>query len=284
MRAAGVRAKRSSPSGGVLGVAGALAGGLLASSCCVIQLALNATSLGCVGFSALTPYRGFFRTLTGACLAYLLLVQGPSRRTLATVALSIALMVSQDAVAMHNSGALSTVLRGTLEAFRRRASSAADTGLSNSLPAAVAARALLRVKGLRCEACASRLRHALVSLDGVIGCTVSLGDGLVEVWSNVTATATLATGSGSGSGTTIAATSLMLPRGDALIAAVRAVDASYTAELLEEARCFGAAGEDTPCLPPRQQQQQQRKQQQQQQQQEAVPYREGLQAAPQPEL
>jgi hypothetical protein len=33
--------------------------GLLSSSCCVIQLGLNAMSLGCAGFSILTPYRYF---------------------------------------------------------------------------------------------------------------------------------------------------------------------------------------------------------------------------------
>jgi hypothetical protein len=44
---------------------GALTGGLLSSSCCVIQLVLNYTSIGCAGFSALTPYRHVFRAMTG---------------------------------------------------------------------------------------------------------------------------------------------------------------------------------------------------------------------------
>jgi hypothetical protein len=44
---------------------GALTGGLLSSSCCVIQLVLNYTSIGCAGFSALTPYRHVFRAITG---------------------------------------------------------------------------------------------------------------------------------------------------------------------------------------------------------------------------
>jgi hypothetical protein len=45
---------------------GALTGGLLSSSCCVIQLVLNYTSIGCAGFSALTPYKHVFRAITGA--------------------------------------------------------------------------------------------------------------------------------------------------------------------------------------------------------------------------
>lgn len=44
---------------------GALTGGLLSSSCCIIQLVLNYTSIGCAGFSALTPYRHVFRAITG---------------------------------------------------------------------------------------------------------------------------------------------------------------------------------------------------------------------------
>ena len=32
-------------------------GGLLCSSCCLVQLGLNSLSIGCAGFSTLTPYR-----------------------------------------------------------------------------------------------------------------------------------------------------------------------------------------------------------------------------------
>ncbi len=46
----------------------AVLGGLLSSSCCVLQLALNAASLGCAGFSALTPYRPLFLAATAGGL------------------------------------------------------------------------------------------------------------------------------------------------------------------------------------------------------------------------
>lgn len=46
----------------------AVLGGLLSSSCCVLQLFLNALSVGCAGFSALTPYRPLFLALTASSL------------------------------------------------------------------------------------------------------------------------------------------------------------------------------------------------------------------------
>ncbi len=41
---------------------------LLGSSCCVIQLVLNALNIGCAGFALLDPYRGLFTLLTIALL------------------------------------------------------------------------------------------------------------------------------------------------------------------------------------------------------------------------
>ena len=38
--------------------------GLLSSSCCALQLLLNALSMGCAGWNALGPYRPFFLSLT----------------------------------------------------------------------------------------------------------------------------------------------------------------------------------------------------------------------------
>lgn len=53
---------------GIQPYAYAVLGGLLSSQCCVIQLALNAMSVGCAGFSALTPYRPAFLAATTAGL------------------------------------------------------------------------------------------------------------------------------------------------------------------------------------------------------------------------
>jgi copper chaperone CopZ len=154
------------------------AGGLLSSSCCVLQLLLNWASIGCVGFSALTPYRGAFRGLTGALLAYLLYSQGLNRHSVATLLLSTALMVSQDVVAVHNRGeALPRSVQDALQRARWR-----QHGRQQQPPAAT--RTQLAVTGLRCEACAARLRRSLAAVPGVDGCTVAFNEGLVEVWSN----------------------------------------------------------------------------------------------------
>lgn len=48
----------------------AVVGGLLSSQCCIIQLALNAMSVGCAGFSVLSPYRPAFLAATTAGLLY----------------------------------------------------------------------------------------------------------------------------------------------------------------------------------------------------------------------
>ncbi|KAK9795948.1 hypothetical protein WJX73_002658 [Symbiochloris irregularis] len=69
----------------------AVSGGLLASSCCVLQLVLNAFSVGCAGFSVLTPYRPVFAALTSASLAYTHHKYRDRRRTLLALALAFSL-------------------------------------------------------------------------------------------------------------------------------------------------------------------------------------------------
>ncbi|GFR40855.1 hypothetical protein Agub_g1505, partial [Astrephomene gubernaculifera] len=79
-----------------------LAGGLLSSSCCVVQLVLNHLQLGCAGFAVLTPWRTHFRTLTLLALGHLFYRDGVSRRSMLTMALSLSLMFSQDVVRYSN--------------------------------------------------------------------------------------------------------------------------------------------------------------------------------------
>lgn len=45
--------------------------------------------------SVLTPYRHYFRAVTGSLVAYLLFVQGLNRRTLTTILMCAGLMASQ---------------------------------------------------------------------------------------------------------------------------------------------------------------------------------------------
>lgn len=125
----GLPSAKPVPSSALFSMAVSLLGGLGASSCCVLQLALNAVGLGCAGglgfghgvwapngglgtalcatcvaalcdtpagFAVLTPYEPIFKGITLAALAHLLLRDGFSnRRALLTTALSLGLLFSQ---------------------------------------------------------------------------------------------------------------------------------------------------------------------------------------------
>ena len=112
--------------------------------------------------SALTPYRSYFRALTGGLLVYLLYSQGLNKRTLTTLLLSGAFAASQDVLALHNNGELLSISSSSSSLVQ-------DNKNNNKLltlllrlqrhkkqqqhlsqPAAV--RTTLKVEGMRCEA------------------------------------------------------------------------------------------------------------------------------------
>eukprot|EP00879_Flechtneria_rotunda_P005147 GHRR01005429.1.p1 GENE.GHRR01005429.1~~GHRR01005429.1.p1 ORF type:complete len:213 (+),score=21.16 GHRR01005429.1:279-917(+) len=199
---------------GQLPVLGAVTGGLLCSSCCVVQLLLNYTSIGCAGFSALTPYKNYFRVLNAGFLGYIIIQNGFSRRTLTTVAVSILLMFSQDILSLHNSGCLPQ-LSQLLANYKLLPTNAAV------LPAS---KVMLQVQGMRCEGCASRLRSKLGALEGVDNCTVLFQGGLVTVWSNST----------------------QAVKPEVLVEAIKATDDSYNAVVVGK-ECYTADDKQVPC-------------------------------------
>lgn len=214
---------RRPPNSQALVSLGALTGGLLSSFCCVLQLALNYTSIGCAGFSALTPYRHVLRAVTGGFLGYLLLTQGLTRRSITTVLLSCMLMASQNILAARNKGYLSLAgLQQLLQDYRVLPGSTAQHQAAQRLVAA--SKTSLRVQGMRCEACAARLRGNLAALDGVDGCTVQLAAGSVEIWSN--------------------SSSPVQP--EVLLEAVKATDDSYSAEVMGR-ECYDSADQQLAC-------------------------------------
>ncbi|KAH6578684.1 hypothetical protein BASA82_001194 [Batrachochytrium salamandrivorans] len=79
---------------------------LLSSSCCVIQLLLNYLSLGCAGFSVLTPYRMELTAISVSLLATTVWRAGLSWKTGLTLCISVCLMLSPDGVATYNDGRL----------------------------------------------------------------------------------------------------------------------------------------------------------------------------------
>lgn len=80
-------------------------GSLLCSSCCVIQLVLNAFSFSCAGFAVLSPYKGAFRAvaLIGAG-SMLLRGRLPLRWRLLAVLLSLGVSFSEDILGAYNKG------------------------------------------------------------------------------------------------------------------------------------------------------------------------------------
>lgn len=195
-------------------VLGALTSGLMSSSCCVIQLLLNYTSIGCAGFSALTPYRTHFRLVTAALLAALFINGGVNRRSLTTTAVTLALVFSQDALAAYNTGRLPPALQALLGTWAWPPPAAQP-----SPPAAT--RYQLEVAGIRCEACAARIKGVVAAVPGVANTAVQFSKRQVEVW---------ASGSGLNTGQ--------------LVAAIEG--AGYTAQVTHR-DCFNDRHQQQPC-------------------------------------
>lgn len=195
-------------------VLGALTGGLLASSCCVVQLALNSLSVGCAGLSVFKPYRPGLRLLTAGMLALLLARHGVSRGTIGTAVASLLLTFSDDALAAVNrQGSLRLLLRraGLLGRSRPAGDGGADEGRDPAL-----VRWSVDVEGMRCQACAARVRGSVAALYGVRNATVELERGRVEVFAEPGAV-----------------------EGGALSAAIGALDVSYAVRVAGP-ECFTA--------------------------------------------
>lgn len=188
-------------------VAAALAGGLLSSSCCIVQLAMNALSMGCAGFAVLKPWKPYMRAWTLALVVRTLLQSGSNRRSLCLVALTLALTYSEDLLAWHNRKG---VVWGSLAGGAPAANLAPEpeplgtgqqgVGRPDAAPPAVAAQCSegeaacaltggqrqaymrLTVQQIKCEGCAAKLRASISHVPGVQRCTVDYDTGSVLVW------------------------------------------------------------------------------------------------------
>lgn len=140
---------------------GSLACGLLASSCCLVQLALNALSVGCAGFNTvLGPWRTQLRALTLVWLSGLWVPAArarrlPSRAVLLSTALSLALTFMPEMLRLGGGPALAPP---TSDVFTLA----------------------LRVEGMGCEACEQAVRQALASTGGVVDARARFDSGVVE--------------------------------------------------------------------------------------------------------
>jgi copper chaperone CopZ len=162
-----------------------LVGSLLASSCCVVQLVLNALSLGCAGFAALDRFRPFFLSTT---LGTLLLRAHLEHRAgvLAPRPLSwtAALVLSF----------LPEILRWRNQLALRQRSISDEAAAAAEAPKDARAAAAPRtvtleavVAGVKCEGCAAGLREALFELPPPAATDSSSSGGGVSVASSAVA-------------------------------------------------------------------------------------------------
>lgn len=142
----------------------ACGGGLLSSSCCIIQLLLNYFSIGCVGFSKLTPYEPFFKSLSGGLIALMLYKYGLTRRTVTTLLITGMLMGSKEVVRLHNDGSLKW-----MQGYQHEEGRGAPLQFQ------------YKVMGIRCEGCASRVKQVVLGLPDVVNCTVNFDQKLLTV-------------------------------------------------------------------------------------------------------
>ncbi|KAF0362620.1 hypothetical protein F8M41_014032 [Gigaspora margarita] len=121
--------------------------GLLSSSCCIIQLILNMFSIGCAGFSLLTPYRPLFLSFTSILIITTIFQYGfRSKRTLMTALISILLSTSPEFVSLYNQNNISM------------------TKLFTNMPLSDYSNKqveifVLQINGISCEGCANRIKN-----------------------------------------------------------------------------------------------------------------------------
>ena len=133
-----------------------LIGGLLISSCCVIQLLLNLFGIGCAGLNTLLlPYRPVFISLTVISLTYAFWRSRPSKWHFATV-LTVTLLLS-----------FSPEILRTYNNYQ-----SVDSPLDQTSSVTH-----WQITGMHCEGCRSAVIQALKSLDGVRGVHVDLATG-----------------------------------------------------------------------------------------------------------
>ncbi|CAG8553610.1 15854_t:CDS:1 [Dentiscutata erythropus] len=115
--------------------------GLLSSSCCVIQLILNIFSVGCAGFSLLTPYRLVFLSFTAILITTTIFQYGLlSKRTLITIFISVLLSISPEVVSRYNQSNISSMPM---------------SDYSNKQVEIF----VLQINGISCEGCANRIKN-----------------------------------------------------------------------------------------------------------------------------
>ncbi|OZJ02503.1 hypothetical protein BZG36_04841, partial [Bifiguratus adelaidae] len=149
---------------------------LLSSSCCVIQLVLNLFSIGCAGLSVLTPYRWIFTALLVLSL-YRILSTPPrlSKSKVLVVLVALLLALSPEMVRTWNEGGL---VVGSGAARLTRFSSLWNRG---KVETPQQQQHVLAIEGMKCDACANRIKRQLQALPGVSAAKVFQSNGSAVV-------------------------------------------------------------------------------------------------------
>ena len=137
--------------------------GLLSSACCLIQLILNALSVGCAGFNtALGPVRPYFLALAAVLQACVWTIEVDARAHGAPADNSVAvgLLLCVGLSFLPEALSLWVAQRGG----DVLATSSADDG----------AMLMLRVSGMGCTACTAKVQDALAAVPGVAAAAVDL--------------------------------------------------------------------------------------------------------------
>ncbi|KAF8928545.1 hypothetical protein BGZ47_001539 [Haplosporangium gracile] len=202
--------------------------GLLSSSCCLIQLALNLMSVGCAGFSVLTTYRPLFLVFSSFLVLVTFYKYRWSSKTALTLALVLTLTTTPEMLAVYNqssTGSLkrlpntfllatpSSILRlptflenvkwgvpTYLAALRDMKSdepiaaapvsvqpSSQDQAVGSSAVGSSGSggmfiKYVVRIDGMACEACASRLRQHFSRQDGIERANVFFNEKKLVLW------------------------------------------------------------------------------------------------------
>jgi copper chaperone CopZ len=133
--------------------------GLLSSSCCLLQIMLNAFSIGCAGFNTvLGPARPYFMALA-------LTLQALMWQAVITDATPLEPAITSTAL----TSCLTFLPEALNVAMQRSAVPSAEDDLR------------LRVDGMGCTACSVKVKAALESVDGVSACTVVFEEGCAQL-------------------------------------------------------------------------------------------------------
>jgi copper chaperone CopZ len=120
--------------------------GLLASQCCVIQLVFNYLSLPCAGFALLSPYRPFFLVLV-VLFTLTTFYRSPLQwRSTLVIILTLMLTFTPEMVDYANRHMTPEITRMRMLEFH--------------------------VQGIKCDACAHRIKQTVQRLPHVTGVTV----------------------------------------------------------------------------------------------------------------